>query len=96
MKLECIKKEGNQLKEEMQDKLKGYVVAAFGLVAGLAWNEAIKSLIEYFFPLNKNTILAKFIYAILITFVLVFVTVYISRLLTKKEKEEEKKQNIVT
>ena len=87
MGIERIKKEGAQLKEEMRNKFKGYIVAAFGLVAGLAWNEAIKSLIEYFFPLNKNSIWAKFIYAIVITFVLVLVTIYINKLLAKKEND---------
>lgn len=78
----------------MRNKLTGYIVAAFGLVAGLAWNEAIKSLIEYIFPLNKNYIWAKFLYAIILTIILVIVTVYVSRLLSKKEKEEEEAKNI--
>jgi uncharacterized membrane protein YidH (DUF202 family) len=89
MALDCIKKEGNKLRDEMRNKLKGYIVAAFGLVAGLAWNEAIKALIEYAFPRSNNSIWAKFVYAILITFVLVLVTVYVSKMLTKKEKEEK-------
>jgi hypothetical protein len=90
MKMERIKQSSAQLREEMRNKLKGYIVAAFGLVAGLAWNEAIKSLIEYIFPLNKDYIWAKFLYAIILTIVLVLVTVYVSRMLTKKEKVEEK------
>ena len=77
------------MRDEMRNKLKGYIVAAFGLVAGLAWNEAIKALIEYAFPRSNNSIWAKFVYAILITFVLVLVTVYVSKMLTKKEKEEK-------
>jgi len=33
----------------VKQKIVTYVIAGFGLVAGLAWNDAIKSLIEYFF-----------------------------------------------
>jgi len=67
--------------------MSGYILAAFGLVAALAWNDAIKSLIEYFFPLNKNTVLIKFTYAILITFIVVIISVYLKRLLSDKDNE---------
>ncbi|MBI4836905.1 MAG: hypothetical protein HY813_00655 [Candidatus Portnoybacteria bacterium] len=65
----------------------GYIVAAFGLVAGLAWNDAIKSLIEYLFPLAQNTLLAKFGYAVLITAVVVTITIYLGTWL-KDEKSQ--------
>jgi len=85
---EGSKKEISNLKEGFRNKLLSYITAAFGLVAGLAWNDAIKSLIEYFFPLEKNTILLKFIYAILITLVFVFVTLYLLKIFEKKEKDD--------
>ena len=44
-----LKEEGNEIKKEIHEHTLGYIVAALGLVAGLAWNEAVKSLIEYFF-----------------------------------------------
>ncbi|PIR73641.1 MAG: hypothetical protein COU40_01520 [Candidatus Moranbacteria bacterium CG10_big_fil_rev_8_21_14_0_10_35_21] len=75
------------MKNEFRNRIKGYIAAAFGLVAGLAWNEAIRSSIEYIFPLDKNSIWAKFIYAILLTIVLVIVTIYINRILSDDEKE---------
>jgi hypothetical protein len=43
----------------------------------LAWNEAIKALIEYLFPLGSNTLVAKFIYAFTITAFVVFLTSYL-------------------
>ena len=79
------KKELEEIRAQAKKQALGYIVAAFGLVAGLAWNEAIKSLIEYLFPLAQNTLLAKFGYAILITAVVVTITVYLSTLL-KDEK----------
>ena len=84
---EEMKKEAKRLENEMRERIAGYIVGAFGLVAGLAWNDAIKSLIEYFFPLKQNSVAAKFIYALSITLVLVLVTVYIVRFF-KREKEK--------
>lgn len=69
-----------RLKKEFQKRVISYIAAAFGFVAGLAWNEAIKALIEYLFPLHSNSVIAKFIYAALITFALIIVTNYILKL----------------
>jgi len=88
-KIETIKSKGGKIKKEFQKKMIGYIVAAFGLVAGLAWNEAIKALIEYFFPMSQSGMLAKFIYAIVITLVLVIVTVYLTRFIAEKEGEKK-------
>lgn len=79
-----LKKESEGLKNEVQEKVIGYVGAGLGVIASLAWNEAIKALIEYVFPLKQNTILAKFLYAGAMTLVLVFVTMYLVRIFKKK------------
>jgi hypothetical protein len=57
--------------------------AGFGLVAALAWNEAIQSfvntyVVKYISP--ESGVLSRFIYAIIITFVAVLVTYQLSRL----------------
>ncbi|OGF96560.1 hypothetical protein A3H08_04180 [Candidatus Giovannonibacteria bacterium RIFCSPLOWO2_12_FULL_44_32] len=65
------------LREEIKQQTKGYIMAGLGLVAGLAWNEAIKALIEYLYPLDKNSLLAKFVYAALITIIVVVFTTYL-------------------
>jgi len=80
-----LKEEISSIKKEAREKIAGYIVAAFGLVAGLAWNDAIRSMIEYFFPLEENSLLAKFIYAILITLVVVLISVYTIKILKGKE-----------
>jgi hypothetical protein len=68
------------LKAEVRSKVAGYLAAALGLVAGLAWNDAIKSLIEYFFPLSDpNSLALKFGYALLITLFVTVVTLYIAK-----------------
>ncbi len=88
---EKIKNESKQIKKEVSQRVLGYILAAFGLVAGLAWNEAIKGFIEYLFPLSKNTVLVKFIYAVVITIVVVIVSIYLARLFSDKEKNNENK-----
>ena len=75
--------EQKYLHAEIRERTLGYMFAAFGLVAGLAWNDAIQSLIGYLFPLPENTLPAKFLYAIIISFVVVMISVYISRLLQR-------------
>lgn len=85
-RIEKLKETGGELSGEIRERTVAYVVAAFGLVAGLAWNEAIKAAIEYLFPLSKNTLLAKFIYAALITLMVVIVTVNLMKLSKKGDK----------
>ncbi len=84
--LEKIKKQSAELQKEIREKIVGYIGAGFGLIASLAWNEAIKALIEHLFPLQQDTILAKFIYAGAMTVVLVFVTVYLVKIFTRKDE----------
>ena len=60
----------------------GNLMTAFGLVAALAWNEAVKSLINNFFPSGQGT-LSLFVYAFLVTAIAVLAG---SRLLKIKEK----------
>ena len=76
------------MKREIRQRTIGYILTAFGLIAGLAWNDAVKSLIEYFFPFDKDTIFIKFIYAVLITFILVILSVYLIKLVGEKKEEK--------
>lgn len=81
-----IKEEQQRLGKEVKEKTMGYILAALGFVVGLAWNDAIKSVIEYIFPLDKNSIWAKLIYALLVTVIVVLATAYFV-----KSTEEDKK-----
>ncbi len=83
---EKIKEEGSEVKREVKEKTVGYILAALGLVAGLSWNDTIKAFIQHFFPLEKNTLVAQFVYSLFITLVVVFVSYYITKALGKKDK----------
>ncbi|PIQ68440.1 MAG: hypothetical protein COV91_04190 [Candidatus Taylorbacteria bacterium CG11_big_fil_rev_8_21_14_0_20_46_11] len=71
------------LEQATRERTVGFITAGLGLVAGLAWNDAIRSLIDYLFPLDKNGLTAKFIYAVAITFVVVILSQYLVRWMKK-------------
>lgn len=73
----------DELKSEFRARTFGYISAALGLVAGLAWNEAIKSMIEAIFPLAQETIFVKFLYAILVTTMVIILIRYLDKLVNK-------------
>ena len=74
------------LKLEILEKLATLVTAALGFVAALAWNEAVKKLFEIAFGKQSN-LLAMIIYAIIVTIIVVFLTVYIGRAVNKLKKD---------
>mgnify|MGYP001567829640 CR=1 FL=1 len=64
---------------------------SLGLVAALAWNEAIKELIDFyikpFFPTGSG-VFSLFIYAIFITIMTVFVTYQLTKVNRKLLKKD--------
>jgi C4-dicarboxylate transporter len=56
--------------EELKAQTIGFVIAAFGFVAGLAWNDAVKALIDALVPVGSDGIAAKFAYAGIVTVIL--------------------------
>ncbi len=83
------RKRKTKFEMELRERIIGYILTAFGLVVGLAWNEAIKSSIEYLFPVAKNTLVAKIFYAFLLTIVLVIATLYLKKLIVKEEENQK-------
>ncbi|MBE6513332.1 MAG: hypothetical protein E7Z75_09395 [Methanobrevibacter olleyae] len=58
------------------------VTTAFGLVAGLAWNDAIQKLIETLVG-TGDALNGLFIYAIVVTIIAVVVTILLARIAAK-------------
>lgn len=84
--LSKIREKEQYLRREVTEKIVGYILAALGLVAGLAWNEAIKSVIDQFFPATGKDVIAKFTYAVIVTIIIVIISIYLIRLTQKKEE----------
>lgn len=72
--------------QELIQQLVTLSTSAFGLVAALAWNEAIQSFvnnyIEKFYP-GQSGVISKFIYALLVTIFAVLITYQLSRIASR-------------
>ena len=55
------------------------VTTAYGLVAGLAWNDAIQALIGQFFEAG-SALTGQIIYAVIVTVIAVIVTILLARM----------------
>lgn len=74
-----------KFRKEFRTRTIGFIATALGLVVGLAWNDAVKTLIETLFPLEEGTIIAKFLYAVGLTVVVVSAIILLMKIV-----EEEK------
>ena len=67
------------------DKMAALITAAFGLVAALAWNEAIKAIFKEIFG-EADAIGPLLIYAIVVTVAAVILTILVATQLSKAKK----------
>jgi uncharacterized transporter YbjL len=68
-------------KIQVMDTIAALMTAAFGLIAALAWNEAIKWAVDQVFPNSKG--MGLFIYAIIVTILAVVAVIIIGRSIAK-------------
>lgn len=74
---------------QIVETIAALMTAAFGFVAALAWNEAIKALVaEYVSPGDELT--GMLVYAIVVTIIAVIAIVWIGRVLAKYKGMELK------
>jgi hypothetical protein len=84
-----IKNEVEEVKKELKEKTITLILGGFGLVAALAWNEAIKSLFETFFPKKSELILiGKFIYALIVTIIVVLVSLQLRKIAGSSDEKK--------
>ncbi len=82
----------NTFKIQLLETTAALITAAFGLVAALAWNETIKSVIAIYFS-SDSTVWGNLIYALIVTVIAVAATMLIARALGKLKAIEEKKHS---
>ena len=75
--------------KEYLSKIIDLVTAAFGLVAALAWNEAIQALINKYYSVG-NDLTGRFLYAIIITAFAVWLTTSLTRIYDRLHKSDKK------
>jgi hypothetical protein len=84
-----------EIKNKSLEKMITLLLGGFGVVAALAWNEAVKSLFDLLFGAERGGIGAKFFYAVIVTLVVVIVSIRLGKITEKiAAEEEEKKEKI--
>jgi hypothetical protein len=81
------KKGGTIVKNEIIEKLASLITAAFGLVAALAWNGAIKAIFAEIFT-EAEGLAQMLVYAVVVTIIAVLATLWIGKAAAKAKKEE--------
>ena len=74
-----------ELEAEVIEKLAALITAAFGLVAALAWNDAIKAIFAAVFGATQ-TIVAMLVYAVVVTIIAVYATIKIGKIAEEAKK----------
>ena len=75
------------MKSEFIEKLSLLSTGAFGLVAALAWNDAIQAIFKSIFG-DRSSIAAMLSYAIVVTIAAVLITLWISKAAEKPQTFE--------
>lgn len=78
-----IGRELQEFKRVFKDNFVTLIVSAFGVVAALSWNDAIKEVVLGLFP-TKGPLFAKLYSAVAITVIAIVVTYLLSKLKTEK------------
>lgn len=72
----------SSIRQEILDKIAALVTAAFGLVAALAWNDAIKLMFKELFG-TQEQVGPMVIYALVVTIIAVILTIIVARAASK-------------
>jgi polyferredoxin len=78
-----LKKEIKETQKEFKQRTITLILAGFGLVAALAWNDAISALFDTLFPKGAGLI-GKFLYALLVTIIVVIISLQLKKISEKK------------
>lgn len=73
-------------REAVKEKILTLVLGAFGLVAALAWNDAIQTIFKIIFPQSQGLI-EKLSYAVLVTIIFALIALQIKK--TSENVKEE-------
>lgn len=91
-KSEFTKKERRGFRTELIGQMLKLATSGFGLVSALAWNELIKKLVgDYIRPVvgGASEIVSLLVYAIVVTFLAVFITYNLTKLVKLEQKKKK-------
>ncbi|RXT13741.1 DUF5654 family protein [Ammoniphilus sp. CFH 90114] len=75
------------MSKKIMEQIITLFTAGFGVIAALAWNEAVQSLFDRWFLFPSDTVKAKFFYAITVTIIAVLITSLFAGLRQKQDDE---------
>ncbi len=84
-----IKEKAKKVRDITRERTLGFVTAALSLVAGLAWNDAITAMIKEVFPVGASNLFAKFIYAALVTIIVVTLSLIVQKIFAAETEEKK-------
>lgn len=79
------------MKGEVIEKFAALITVAFGLIAALAWNGAIRALFDKYYAAGEG-LTGLFTYAIVVTIIAVFATIWVGKAAEKAKGSEKKKK----
>lgn len=77
------------MRQDVIKAVAALITAAFGLVAALAWNTAIQEIFRLAFG-EQSGVVAMLAYAVVVTIIAVFMTIWIGRIAAKSDVKDEK------
>ncbi|CDG64710.1 MAG: hypothetical protein PWQ15_1703 [Methanobacterium sp.] len=80
-----MKEQAQEVKGQVLQTIATLITTAFGLIAALAWNEAIKAIIAQFLPQGSD-LMGLLVYAVLITIIAVVATIIIGRAISQPKE----------
>lgn len=89
-----VRRQNLAFRREVVDKMSALATAAFGLVAALAWNNAIQAVFKRYYPQpeDPNAIVPLLGYALVITIIAVAVILLIGRAAGRLKEAHEAQQ----
>ncbi len=82
--MEDDEKQKPKITSAVKERTVTLVLAGFGLVAALAWNDAIQALFKEIFGEAPSSVVAKFGYALVITAIVTIVSLRLGNIAEKK------------
>ena len=80
------KHELRHIHSDVFERIITLIIAALGLIAALAWDEALRHIFENLFG-GKGTLLEEISYAVVITTLAAFISVRLGKLFSKRKRE---------
>ncbi len=77
------------MKRKVTTNIMTLLTGALGLIAALAWNEAVKALFTKIFG-EASGLAAKFAYAVIVTIVVVWITMHLAKLQAQSAEDNNK------